>query len=244
MSAATNKNTVQENGVLLSVEDLHKHFRLHLLGGLLVEPVRGISFRLNEGEFGVISGPSGVGKTTILKCIFRSYLPSSGAIRYRNAHGSWTDLATCPERDVIEIRRTEFAYVTQFLRCAPRVVAEEVVARARIEQGHPHDEAIDEARSLLRRFKIPEKLWGAFPITFSGGEQQRVNLARAIIKKPRLLMLDEPTASLDAQSVESFLEALEEVRRQNTTCLSIFHDKKMIQTLATHVIRLEQNGAA
>ena len=243
MRAEPNNNRPKD-GALLSVEDLHKRFRLHLLGGLLVEPVRGISFQLNEGEFGVIAGPSGVGKSTILKCIYRSYLPSDGAIRYRNAHGSWTDLATCPERDVIEIRRTEFAYVTQFLRCAPRVVAEEVVARARIEQGHPHDEALEEAGSLLQRFKIPEKLWRAYPVTFSGGEQQRVNLARAIIKKPRLLMLDEPTASLDSQSVEIFLEALEEVRRQNTTCLSIFHDQKMIQTLATQVIRLEHNGVA
>jgi alpha-D-ribose 1-methylphosphonate 5-triphosphate synthase subunit PhnL len=201
-----------------------------------VEPITDLSFRLKEREFGVITGPSGAGKTTVLKCIYRSYLPTNGAINYRLANGSWVDLATCPERDVLEVRKWEIALVTQFFRCAPRVPTEEVVASPRVAQGVEREAAVEESRTLLRRFKIPEKLWRAYPVTFSGGEQQRINLARAIVQKPRLLLLDEPTASLDERSVHAFLQALEDVRRRATTCLAIFHDQKLINHLATQVV--------
>jgi alpha-D-ribose 1-methylphosphonate 5-triphosphate synthase subunit PhnL len=221
---------------LLSVARLKKIFHLHLQDELLVEPIEDLSFRLKEQEFGVITGPSGAGKTTVLKCIYRSYLPTSGAIHYRLANGSWVDLATCPERDVLEVRKREIALVTQFFRCAPRVPTEEVVASPRVAQGVGREEAVEESRTLLRRFNVPEKLWRAYPVTFSGGEQQRVNLARAIVQKPRLLLLDEPTASLDEKSVHAFLQALEDVRRHDTTCLAVFHNQELIRTLATQVI--------
>jgi len=238
MSEQVSRRMDLDNDLLLSVEHLRKRFCLHLLDKLLVEPIEDLSFRLKEGEFGVIAGPSGAGKTTVLKCIYRSYLPSGGSIYYRLVKGSWVDLATCPEREVLEIRKREIALVTQFFQCAPRIPAEEVVARPRLEQGKKHEEAVEEARDLLRRFKIPEKLWKAYPVTFSGGEQQRVNLARAIVQKPRLLLLDEPTASLDEKSMHSFLQALDEVRQHDTTCLAIFHDQTLISTLATQLIRL------
>jgi alpha-D-ribose 1-methylphosphonate 5-triphosphate synthase subunit PhnL len=227
-----------EDEVLLSVEGLCKSFDLHLLEGMRLEVIRDISFRLTAGEFGVLAGPSGSGKSTVLKCIFGTYAATSGRIRYRQGCGQWVDLAGCQARQVIELRRREMSCVTQFLRCAPRVAAEGVVAATAVAQGVQPAKAFDEARELLGRFRIPERLWRAYPVTFSGGEQQRVNLARAFIQKPRLLLLDEPTASLDRRAVEQFLEALGEVRRSGTTCLAVFHDRRMIRELASQVIEL------
>ena len=226
------------NGCLLSVENLEKTFCLHLLKGIRVEAVQSLSFQLQQGEFGVLVGPSGAGKTTVLKCIYRTYLPTGGTIRYQCSDNSIVDLATCSEQMVLEIRKTEIAHVTQFLRCAPRVPAEEVVSYPRMTQGISQKEAVEEARELLQRFAIPEKLWQAYPITFSGGEQQRINLARAIVQRPRLLLLDEPTASLDSRAIERFLAALESIRKKGTTCLGIFHNQDMVRSLATQVIEV------
>jgi alpha-D-ribose 1-methylphosphonate 5-triphosphate synthase subunit PhnL len=203
-----------------------------------VEPLRSLSFDLRAGEFVVVVGPSGSGKSTLLKCIFRTYLPSSGAVRYRLRTGAWLDLATCTEQEILAVRTSEVAYATQFLRCAPRCPAEAVVASARIAQSVPRARALDEARSLLHQFRIPEKLWRAFPVTFSGGEQQRVNLARAIIQRPRLLLLDEPTASLDEASIGVVLQVLREVQEQGTTCLAILHDPALVRVLGSQVIHL------
>lgn len=243
--------TLHENRdrYLLSVKNLKKTFCLHLLKDLKVEAVRSISFTLQDGEFGVLSGLSGSGKSTILKCIFRNYLPTSGSIKYRYADYSLVDLAGCCERKVLKIRQREIACVTQFFRCAPRVPTEEVVAYPRMAQGVSPKEAVEEARELLNCFAVPEKLWKAYPVTFSGGEQQRVNLARAIIQSPRLLLLDEPTASLDDQAVERFLLALENIREKGATCLGVFHNQNMVYSLATQVIdvrtssRLQSEGA-
>jgi alpha-D-ribose 1-methylphosphonate 5-triphosphate synthase subunit PhnL len=224
--------------LLLFVEGLRKRFTLHLLGGLEVEPLRGLSFRIFAGDFGVLVGPSGAGKTTVLKCIYRSYLSSGGEIWYRSRPGVWMDLAAAPEQAILQIRKQELAYVTQFLRCAPRVAAEDVVAAPRVAQGVSGEQAREEARALLRRFGVSEGLWRAFPITFSGGEQQRVNLARAVVQRPRLLLLDEPTASLDAGAIGRFQEVLEEIRQDGTTCVAVLHDPELIRTLATQVVRI------
>jgi len=226
------------NGALLSVEGLEKTFCLHLLEGMRVEAVQGLSFELKEGDFGVLSGPSGAGKTSVLKCIYRTYVPTGGAVRYRLADNNLVDLAACSEQVILEIRKREIACVPQFFRCAPRVPAEQVVAFARSAQGVSQRKAMDEARAFLRDFAIPEKLWKAYPVTFSGGEQQRVNLARAMVQGPRLLLLDEPTASLDERSVDRFLTALESIRGQGTTCLGIFHNQDMVRSLATQVIEV------
>jgi len=143
------KATAQNNGLLLSVEHLRKKFCLHLLNGLMVEPIRDLSFSLKEKEFGILVGPSGAGKSTVLKCIYRSYLPTAGKVNFRLACGSWVDLAKSSEQEVLEIRKHEIACVTQFFRCAPRVAAEEIVARSRMSQNVPRDNALEEARSLL-----------------------------------------------------------------------------------------------
>lgn len=231
---------VYQDRVILAVERLSKSFELHLLGGMQIQAIQELSFHLEEGDFGVLSGPSGTGKTTVLKCIHRSYLATGGAILYRASRGDWVDLAICSERDILELRRLEIACVTQFLRCAPRVPAEQVVASPRILQGIAPETALEEARELLKRFRVPEKLWRAYPVTFSGGEQQRVNLARAIVQKPRLLLLDEPTASLDGVAVRLFVDALREVRRGGTTCLAVFHDHGLMDELGTQIIEMHR----
>lgn len=223
----------------LTVRSLRKRFTLHTMGGLELDVLGGLSFDLERGAFGVLVGASGSGKSTVLKCIYRTYRPTAGRILHRLPSGEWLDLAACSEQQVLQIRKGDIATVTQFLRCAPRVPAEEVVAAARTTQGIEREQALAEARALLARFKIPQKLWRAFPVTFSGGEQQRINLARAIIQRPRLLLLDEPTASLDGRAIDDFLEALTQVRESGTTILAVFHDSKLIESLATQVIAVE-----
>lgn len=228
--------------VLLRVENLSKRFCLHLLGRLSVEALGGLSFQLREGDFGVLRGPSGAGKSTVLKCIYGTYLPSAGIVSYRRADGTRIDLARCPEQEILRLRRQEIGYVSQFLRCAPRIPAEAIVAAPRMGMGDPAPDALNTARSLLRRLGVPERLWRAYPASFSGGEQQRVNLARALILRPRLLLLDEPTASLDAGATEHFLEVLDGARIGGTTCLGVFHDSKMIHRLATRIIEVRPPG--
>lgn len=222
----------------LAVRSLRKSFTLHTLGGLQIEVLADLSFDLDRGAFGVLEGPSGSGKSTVLKCIHGTYRPTAGSIFHRMPSGKWLDLAACSEQQMLRARRGEIAAVTQFLRCAPRVPAEEVVAAARTAQGIGRRQAVDEARALLGHLQIPEKLWKAFPVTFSGGEQQRINLARAIIQQPRLLLLDEPTASLDRRAIHDFMEALSRVRSNGTTILAVFHDPGLIDLLATRVIRM------
>jgi alpha-D-ribose 1-methylphosphonate 5-triphosphate synthase subunit PhnL len=228
---------------ILLVRNLKKTFTMHLLASLKVEALNGLSFELEEGDFGVLVGPSGVGKSTVLQCIFRTYKPSSGEILYLTREGQWVDLARCEERNVLELRRDEISYVTQFLHCPPRVPAEFVVAAPCVLQGRPVDQAVGEAREMLRRLRVPEKLWKAYPMTFSGGERQRVNLARAFISKPKLLLMDEPTASLDAKAIESVIEVLEDMKKENTTVLAVFHDKGPIEPLVTRVVPLVPKSA-
>jgi alpha-D-ribose 1-methylphosphonate 5-triphosphate synthase subunit PhnL len=238
MSHSTPIAAATDPRLLLAVEQLGKRFCLHMLGAMALPVLHGFSFQVREGDFAVLSGPSGSGKSTVLKCIYRSYLATEGSIYFRCADDTWLDIVQCDEQQILSLRQHEIGYVSQFLRCAPRVAAEEVVASPRIAQTGSPAEAKEEARALLRRFRIPEKLWKAFPVSFSGGEQQRINLARAIIQKPRLLLLDEPTASLDHRAIEAFWEALEEVRQNGTTCLAIFHDRVLIDRFATRVVAL------
>jgi alpha-D-ribose 1-methylphosphonate 5-triphosphate synthase subunit PhnL len=225
------------NEPLLSVEDLRKTFRLHMQGGLEVHALRGVSFRVDRGEFVGLSGPSGAGKSTVLKVVHRTYLPTSGSVRFESAAFGAIDLAAASEARVVELRKREIGYVSQFLRVIPRVGARDLVAepiQARL--GLSREEALDRAGRLLDRLRIPRALRDAYPSTFSGGEQQRVNIARAVGWKPALLLLDEPTASLDAGSCDIVLEILRELRDQGSTMLGIFHDPELMGRIADRTI--------
>ena len=183
---------------VLSVRQLSKYFILHILGGKVITGCEEIEFDLKQGEFLGLTGPSGAGKSTVVKCIYRTYLPTSGRVLYIGRDGRQIDLACAPEREIIRLRRLEIGYVSQFLKVMPRVPAIDVLAGELRQKGWEMDRARQRAREYLEIMSINQALWDAYPSTFSGGEQQRINIARALITEPRLLLLDEPTASLDA----------------------------------------------
>lgn len=221
---------------LLQVEDLNKRFTLHNLGGKNIKGFETISFHLSCGEVLSLSGPSGAGKSSVLKCIYRTYLPTSGRILYAAEDGQQLDLATLPEHHIIRLRQKEIGYVSQFLNVLPRVTAVDVVAEPLLQHGVPSDIARKRAANLLGQLNIPKRLHGAFPVTFSGGEKQRLNIARAVISKPRLLLLDEPTASLDANAIHIVLKLMDELRQEGTTIIMICHDKKVEKKMADTII--------
>jgi alpha-D-ribose 1-methylphosphonate 5-triphosphate synthase subunit PhnL len=221
---------------MLTVENLSKTFTLQILDNKRIEACRNVSFRVPAGGFLGLAGPSGAGKSTVLKCIYRTYLPSGGAIRYASASGDTVDLATLPEREVMAIRTGEMGYVAQFLKVAPRVSAlETVMEPIMARNGVSREEARERASAILMRLRIPRTLFDAYPATFSGGEQQRINIAHAIAWRPRLLLLDEPTASLDPDSVAIVTELLAELRAQGTTMIGIFHDRELMEQMTDSV---------
>ncbi len=224
---------------MIIVENLTKTFTLHILGDKKIEACRDVSFRVRPGSFLGLAGPSGAGKSTVLKCMYRTYLAGSGAIRYHSAAYGVVDLATLPDQAVIDIRHREMGYVSQFLKVIPRVSALDVVMEPILSRnGVTRDVARKRAISLLERLRIPAHLFDAYPATFSGGEQQRVNIARAVSWKPRLLLLDEPTASLDQDSVGIVLDILKELRQEGTTMIGIFHDATLLQSVTDSVYHI------
>jgi alpha-D-ribose 1-methylphosphonate 5-triphosphate synthase subunit PhnL len=218
--------------MMLNVNQLSKVFTLHMLAQKRIQGFTGISFSVAPGKAVVLSAPSGMGKSSILKCIYRTYIPSEGHIYYRSASMGKVDLATLDEHGIIRLRRSEISYVSQFLKVLPRVPTVDIVAEPLITQGKSPQEARATARQFLTRLHIPERLFDAFPVTFSGGEQQRVNIAQAVIGRPRLLLLDEPTASLDPKATEVVLEMLQELKSQGTAMVAVFHDRDVAERIA------------
>jgi alpha-D-ribose 1-methylphosphonate 5-triphosphate synthase subunit PhnL len=220
---------------LLVVEGLAKTFTLHLHGGARLPVVAEVAFKVSRGECVVLGGPSGVGKSSILKMVFGSYQPVSGRIFLADG-GAVIDIARASPRQVIGARRRVMGYVSQFLRVIPRVSALEVVASAAREGGLGADAARARAGSLLARLNLPERLWQLPPATFSGGEQQRVNIARGFAGDHVLLILDEPTASLDAENRDAVVRLIAERRAEGAGFLAIFHDEDVRERLADRVI--------
>lgn len=231
---------VKQTQSLLEVRHLTKAFHLHLVDGRSIEPFVDISFQVGNGELFMISGKSGIGKTTILKCIYRTYLTTSGDIWYNSQSFERVNIATASEELVLQLREHELAFCSQFLKVLPRVSAVDVTAEPLIRCGMERAEARAEAERWLQRLGIEQSRWQASPVTFSGGEQQRVNLARAFIARPRLLLLDEPTASLDAMSKSIVLEMIREARVAGMTMVAVSHDTAAMEPLADHVYWLKQ----
>lgn len=224
---------------ILDVENLGKQFQLHLVDGRAITPFANVSFKVRQGHLFMISGKSGAGKTTILKCIYRTYLTNQGHIWYDSREFGRIDIASADEHTISRLREQELGFCSQFLKVLPRVPALEVTAEPLIKCGVPRDEALEEAARWLARLGIEESRWLASPITFSGGEQQRLNLARAFIAAPRILLLDEPTASLDAVSKSIVLDMIREARERGVTILTVSHDIAAIQDLADDTFWLE-----
>lgn len=220
---------------LLRVEDLSKTFTLHLHGGARLPVVHGVSFAVAAGECVVLGGPSGIGKSSILKMTFGNYLVEKGRILVADGERV-IDIARAEPKDILDARRRILGYVSQFLRVIPRVGAIDVVAAAARESGLDRAAAGERAASLLARLRLPERLWPLPPATFSGGEQQRVNIARGFAGRHRLLILDEPTASLDAANRDAVVDLIAERKATGTGFLAIFHDEDVRARVADRVV--------
>jgi alpha-D-ribose 1-methylphosphonate 5-triphosphate synthase subunit PhnL len=228
---------------MIDVSDARKSFVMHLQGGIELPVVRGVSFNVKPGECVVLSGPSGAGKSSILKMIFGNYRCDDGRIGIRH-QGEVIDLAKAEPRQVLSVRRSTIGYVSQFLRAVPRVATIDVVAEPLIVNGMPRAEAREKAGQLLHRLNIPERLWALPPSTFSGGEQQRVNIARGFISDLPILLLDEPTASLDAANRAVVVELVEQKKRQGVAMVAIVHDDEIRQEIADRIVDVTSFAAA
>lgn len=222
---------------ILKADKLDKHFFLHEQARRIPSTFQ-VDLELHPGQLLAITGPSGAGKSSLLKCVWRTYLPTGGHLWLREADGALTDLATASERHMLALRRTELGSVTQFLHCLPRKSALDVVAQPLVDAGVPPAQARERAAELLRRLNVPSHLWAVAPATFSGGEQQRINLARGLIRPVRLLLLDEPTASLDPVSRDCAIALLRELKAAGTAMLAIFHDPALVSALADGEVRV------
>ncbi len=229
--------------VMIDVENAAKTFTMHLQGGIRLPIVHGVSFEVRAGECVVLSGPSGAGKSSILKMIFGNYRCDGGIIGVRHETGM-LDVAKAEPRQILSVRRSTIGYVSQFLRAVPRVPTIDVVAEPLLATGIARESAHARAGGLLRRLNIPERLWALPPSTFSGGEQQRVNIARGFISDLPILLLDEPTASLDAANREVVVDLIGEKKRAGVAMVAIVHDDEIRRLIADRVVDVTAFAAA
>ena len=223
--------------VMLRTESLTKTFTLHLRGGLRLPILSDINLEVQKGECVVLSGPSGVGKTTLLRSLYGNYRAESGKILVRH-RGEMIDIASADPRTVLAVRRETVGYVSQFLRVVPRVSALDVVAEALLACGVTQVTAQDKARALLAQLNIPPRMHVVPPSTFSGGEQQRVNLARGLIGHHPILLLDEPTASLDPESSAIVTGMVRDAKARGTAIVAICHDVGFREAAADRLFTL------
>jgi alpha-D-ribose 1-methylphosphonate 5-triphosphate synthase subunit PhnL len=220
---------------MLELNSAHKSFTMHLQGGLRLPVVADVDFSVAAGQCVVLAGPSGAGKSTILKMIFGNYRCDGGEILLRDGDVV-VDIASAPPRRILALRQTVMGYVSQFLRAVPRVAALDVVAEPLMAEPAAREEARAKAAALLTRLGIPQRLWQVPPVTFSGGEQQRVNIARGFLPERPLLLLDEPTASLDAANRATVIELIAERKRRGTAIVAIVHDDDVRAAIADAVV--------
>ena len=216
---------------MISVENVSKSFTLHNQGSTEIPVMAGASLQVAAGECVALVGASGAGKSTLMRMVYGNYLADSGVIRVGDL-----DVAQAAPREVLALRRATLGYVSQFLRVVPRVPTVDVVAEPLLALGMARDEALARARDLLGRLNIPERLWSLSPTTFSGGEQQRVNIARGFAHAYPALLLDEPTASLDAANREVVLTLIEEAKARGAAILGIFHDEAARDRVCNRVV--------
>ena len=205
---------------MIEISNLSKSFTLHNQGSAVIPVMAGAALSVAGGECVGLVGQSGAGKSTLMRMVYGNYLAAGGSILVGGL-----DVVTAQPREIVALRRATLGYVSQFLRVVPRVPTIEVVAEPLLVLGVPPDEARARAASLLARLNIPERLWSLSPTTFSGGEQQRVNIARGFAHGYPALLLDEPTASLDAANREVVLSLIEEAKGRGAAILGIFHDE-------------------
>lgn len=205
---------------MIELQNVSKSFTLHNQGGAVIPVMEGASLGVAPGECIGLTGASGAGKSTLMRVIYGNYLAASGRVMVGGV-----DVAKAAPRDILALRRETLGYVSQFLRVVPRVPTLDVVAEPLLAVGVAPDAARDRAATLLAGLNIPERLWQLSPTTFSGGEQQRVNIARGFAHSYPAMLLDEPTASLDAQNRATVLRLIEEAKARGAAIIGIFHDE-------------------
>jgi len=228
---------------MIDIRNAEKTFVMHLQGGIRLPVVRSVSFHVAAGECVVLSGPSGAGKSSILKMLFGNYRCDGGSIGVQH-QGGQIDIATAEPRQILGVRRHTIGYVSQFLRAVPRVAALDVVAEPLLVNGVARADAQAKAGAMLRRVNIPERLWTLPPSTFSGGEQQRVNIARGFISELPILLLDEPTASLDAANRAVVVELVAEKKRAGVAMVAIVHDDDVRRLIADRTVDVTSFAAS
>jgi alpha-D-ribose 1-methylphosphonate 5-triphosphate synthase subunit PhnL len=228
---------------MIELTDVSKTFVMHLQGGCEIPVVRNVTLDVHRGECVVLGGASGAGKSSILKMIFGSYRCDHGCILIRDG-AEQVDVARAVPRRILDLRSSTLGYVSQFLRVIPRVSALDIVAHGARMSGMSPSVSSERARTLLARLSVPERLWSLPPATFSGGEQQRVNIARAFAADRPILLMDEPTASLDAANRTAVVDLLAEAKSRGTAILGIFHDEDTRARVADRVVDVSAFAAS
>ena len=221
--------------VMIEVENVAKTFVLHNQGGMRLPVLSGVSLSVAAGEAVVLSGPSGTGKSTLLRLLYANYRPTSGRVAVRHGDGL-VDLVQAAPRLVLDVRRRSLGWVSQFLRVIPRISTLDLVRDPLLARGLGDAEATRRASDMLARMNLSENLWRLAPQTFSGGEQQRVNIARSLVDPAPVLLLDEPTASLDTANAAIVVDLIEEARRRGSAIVGIFHDESVRRRVATRTL--------
>lgn len=227
----------------LILSDVSKTFTMHLQGGLRLPVLRDVSFAAAPGQCVALTGPSGAGKSSILKLIYGNYRCDEGQILV-NAGEHKVDIASAAPRQILSVRQRALGYVTQFLRAVPRVSALDIVAEPLVIKGISRKDATERAAMILHRFNVPERLWSLPPATFSGGEQQRINLARGLLPEHPILLLDEPTASLDANNRAVVIDLVREHKQAGAAIIAIVHDDDAREKIADKAVDVTQFATA
>jgi len=222
---------------MLEVDNLSKTFILHNQHGVSLAVLGAVSLTVRGGECLVLNGPSGAGKSTLLRCVYANYRSQSGIARVWH-RGSWVDMASAPPRKVLAVRRHTMGYVSQFLRVIPRIPALDLVMEPLVAQGVHPEHAKRDAQSMLERLNIPARLWSLPPATFSGGERQRVNIARGFVAAFPVMLLDEPTAALDPVNRHAVVDLIGEAKARGAAILAVFHDDGIRNALATRLFEV------
>ncbi|KPH79939.1 MULTISPECIES: phosphonate C-P lyase system protein PhnL [Bosea] len=220
---------------MIRVENVAKAFTLHNQGGVRLPVFGDVNFSVEAGEALVLAGASGAGKSSLLRILYGNYRPSSGTIHITHG-GKPVDIVAAVPRTVLDIRRRTLGFVSQFLRVIPRVSALDIVRDPLLARGATPEEASERAKAMLARLNLPERLWNLAPATFSGGEQQRVNIARSFVDPSAIMLIDEPTASLDAANRDVVVELIAEARGKGSAIVGIFHDEAVRERVATRYL--------
>ncbi|MGQ9645118.1 MAG: phosphonate C-P lyase system protein PhnL [Thermodesulfobacteriota bacterium] len=225
----------------LRAEGIEKTFILHLQGGKQLNVLKQVNLIVNGGECVALVGPSGIGKSTLLRILYANYRPDRGTV-WVNHRGEWINLFDLEPWRVLDIRRVTIGYVSQLLRVIPRVPAFDVVMEPLQRNGGLPEKSRIQVEVLLNRLNIPERLWTVSPTTFSGGEKQRVNLAKCFIFPYPVLLLDEPTAALDEMNRRVVIQLIQEAKERGAAIVGVFHDRGVRKAVSTRVVDIARNG--